>query len=419
MNKLHNIDSQMADLLIREIRRQQETITLIASENYAPRVVFEAQEGALSNKYAEGYPNRRYYSGCEIIDLIEQLAIDRCKSLFKANHANVQPHAGSQANMAVYLALLKPGETLMGMSLSAGGHLTHGHNVNFSGNIYNTVQYGLDSETECLNYSQIEQLAHQYKPKVIIAGASAYSRLIDFNKFSQIAKDIGAYLVADIAHIAGLIATGLHPSPVDVADVITSTTHKTLRGPRGAFILSQNQQLCDKIDKSIIPGSQGGPMMHTIAAKAVAFKLASELDFLEYQKQVLKNSSVLSETLKHLGYRIVSQITENHMFIVDLQSKGINGYEAERLLNEVGICVTRSCIPFDKQKPWLGSGIRLGTPAVTTRGMKEVSMQLLAELINEVLTYSDNLEVIKIVKEKVKELCKEYPLEDNPIALKY
>lgn len=410
MKNLQIIDSEIANLVVKEAKRQQDTLTLIASENYVPKEVMEAATGYLSNKYAEGYPGKRYYAGCEIVDLIEQLAIDRCKSLFNADYANVQPHAGSQANMAVYLALLKPGDTLLGMSLASGGHLTHGHNVNFSGTIYNSISYGVNKETECLEYDEIERLAHQHKPKVIVAGASAYARLIDFNKFAQIAKAVNAYLVADIAHIAGLVATSLHPSPVGIADCVTSTTHKTLRGPRGAFILA-NAQLGEIINKAIIPGSQGGPMMHTIASKAVAFQLAAQKDFKDYQVQVLANARALSEGLKQLGYRIVSQYTENHLFVLDLQSIGINGFEAEKALSNVGISSTRSCIPFDTQKPWLGSGIRFGTPAVTTRGMKEPQMQLLAELINEVLTQPDNLSVKKNVKEKVKSLCDQYPID--------
>ncbi len=403
-------DPLVAMLLESEKKRQQNTITLIASENYALGPVREAQASLLSNKYAEGYPGKRYYAGCSIADEIEMVAQERCKKLFKADYANMQPHAGSQANMAVYHALIKPGDTLLGMSLSSGGHLTHGHTVSFSGSFYNALQYGVDKETELIDYDQVEQLAERYKPKIIIAGASAYSQIVDFERFAKIAQTTGAYLVADIAHIAGLIATDLHPSPVGFADCITSTTHKTLRGPRGAFILARTEW-GESIDKAVMPGLQGGPMMHTIAAKAVAFELALQPEFKVYQKQVLTNAQALSKAFISRGYRIVSGGTENHLFTLDLTSKKITGLEAEKLLESVGITISRSTIPFDTQKPWIGSGIRLGTPAVTTRGMKEADMEHLAEIIDLVLSFPKESSIHKKAAADITALCAKYPLE--------
>ena len=403
-------DPLVAMLLDSEKKRQQNTITLIASENYASGAVREAQASLLSNKYAEGYPGKRYYAGCSIADEIEMVAQERCKKLFKADYANMQPHAGSQANMAVYHALIKPGDTLLGMSLSSGGHLTHGHTVSFSGSLYNALQYGVDKETELIDYNQVEQLAEKYKPKIIIAGASAYSQIVDFERFAKIAQATGAYLVADIAHIAGLIATDLHPSPVGLADCITSTTHKTLRGPRGAFILARTEW-ADSLDKAVMPGLQGGPMMHTIAAKAVAFELALQPEFKLYQKQVLTNAQALSKAFISRGYRIVSGGTENHLFTLDLTSKKITGLEAEKCLESIGITTSRSTIPFDTQKPWIGSGIRLGTPAVTTRGMKEADMENLAEIIDLLLSFPKESSVHKKAAASVTALCAKYPLE--------
>ncbi len=407
---LSHTDPFLATLLDAEKERQKNTLTLIASENYASPAVMQAQASLLSNKYAEGYPGKRYYAGCTIADKVENLAIERCKKLFKADYANMQPHAGSQANMAVYHALIKPGDTILGMSLSSGGHLTHGHTVSFSGSLYNAVQYGVDKETELLNYNTIEQLAHTHKPKIIIAGASAYSRIIDFEKFANIAQSVGAYLLADIAHIAGLVATDLHPSPVGFADCITSTTHKTLRGPRGAFILAKSH-LGESIDKALMPGLQGGPMMHTIAAKAAAFELALQPEFAIYQKQVLANAQALSKAFIARGYRIVSSGTENHLFTLDLTSKKVTGLQAEKILEVVGITTSRSTIPFDTQKPWIGSGIRLGTPAVTTRGMREIEMELLAEIIDSVLSAPEDANIQKKAAAKIKDLCIQYPLE--------
>ncbi len=409
----HTLSSQdplIALLLDSEKKRQQNTVTLIASENYASAAVREVQASWLSNKYAEGYPGKRYYAGCTIVDKVETLAIERCKKLFNADYANVQPHAGSQANMAVYHALIKPGDTLLGMSLSAGGHLTHGHEVSFSGSLYNAVQYDVDKETELINYGQIEELAHRYKPKIIIAGASAYSRIIDFKKFAKIARETGAYLVADIAHIAGLIATHLHPSPIGFADCITSTTHKTLRGPRGAFILAR-PELAARIDKALMPGLQGGPLMHIIAAKAVAFELALQPEFVVYQQQVLTNAQLLSSAFLSRGYRIVSGGTDNHLFTLDLRLKKITGLQAEKILESIGITTSRSSIPFDAQKPWIGSGIRLGTAAITTRGMKESEMELLAEIIDSVLSFPEDRQKHKNAATKTKDLCIKYRLE--------
>lgn len=404
MNTLSTVDPEIARIIEQEQARQTEEINLIASENYTHPAILQVMGSVLTNKYAEGYPGKRYYGGCKFVDEAEMLAIERCKQLFNAEHANVQAHAGSQANMAVYTAILKPGDTIMGMSLAAGGHLTHGHNVNFSGNLYNTIQYGVDRETEQINYTHLEQLAHEHKPKLIIAGASAYSRFIDFERFSSIAKSIGAYFMADIAHIAGLVATGLHPSPITHADFVTSTTHKTLRGPRGGLVMCKTE-FKDICDRAIMPGIQGGPFMHTIAAKAVAFKLAQQPEFKEYQAQVIKNAQAMVCTFKNLGYRIVTGNTDNHLFIVDLRSKKITGREAEAILESIGINVSRSCIPFDPEKPWITSGIRIGTPAITTRGFNTEQAQTLVYLIDEVLTHSTNQTKLAAIKKRVKQLA--------------
>ena len=369
----------------------------------------QATGSIMTNKYAEGYPGKRYYAGCEFVDEAEKLAIERCKQLFGVEHANVQPHAGSQANMAVYFATLKPGDTIMGKSLAEGGHLTHGHHVNFSGQLYNRVQYKVNPETELLDFNEIEQLAQEHKPKIIIAGASAYSRTIDFAKFAEIAKSVGAYLMCDIAHIAGLIAAKQHPSPVGHADFITSTTHKTLRGPRGGLIMT-NAEHAQIIDKSIMPGMQGGPFMHSIAAKAVAFHEALQPDFVEYQKQIIKNAQVMAETLQDLGYRIVAGGTDNHLFIVDLRSKNLNGKIAEMALGKAGITISRSCVPFDTAKPWITSGIRIGTPAITTRGMLEKDVIEIAHLIDEVLINHDSDAQLAIIRERVKKVCQQFPI---------
>ncbi len=409
MKNLKQEDIEIFNLIEKEKQRQQTEINLIASENYVDEAVLQVTGSVLTNKYAEGYPGKRYYAGCQYVDEVENLAIARCKELFKVEHANVQPHSGSQANMAAYFAVLQPGDTIMGMKLSEGGHLTHGHNVSFSGKFYKPVSYGVDPQTEQLDYDAIEKLAEQHKPKIIVVGASAYSRTIDFEKFAKIAKNVGAYLMADIAHIAGLIAADLHPSPNKSADFITSTTHKTLRGPRGGLIMCKNE-FAQQIDKAVMPGIQGGPFMHIIAAKAVAFKLALQKDFIEYQKQIIKNAKKMAETFANLGYRIVSGRTDNHLFIIDLRSKKLTGKVAEEILQKVGIYVNRNTIPYDPEKPAITSGIRIGTPAITTRGMKEQEAQEIANLIHEALENKDNAQKLESIKRKNHELCKKFPI---------
>ncbi|HSC25115.1 MAG TPA: serine hydroxymethyltransferase [Candidatus Babeliales bacterium] len=406
---LYITDPRIYQLIESEKRRQEETINLIASENYVSAAVMEATASVLTNKYAEGYPEKRYYPGCTVIDKVELLAIDRCKQLFHAEHANVQPHSGSQANMAVYFSLLKPGDTILGMSLSSGGHLTHGHNVNFSGTLFKSVQYTVSPETELLDYNAIEQLAHEHMPRLIVSGASAYSRIIDFERLAGIAKDVNALLLADIAHIAGLVAAGLHPSPINYADFTTSTTHKTLRGPRGGLIMTSAAHAA-KIDRAIMPGMQGGPLMNTIAAKAVAFNEALQPSFIDYQKQIISNAQAMADELIILGYRIVAGGTDNHLFIVDIRSKNITGLKAEIALEKAGITVTRSCIPFDTEKPWITSGIRLGTPAITTRGMHAVTARQIAHLIDDAIRHHDNDVVLNAIKVKVRALCTEFPI---------
>lgn len=409
MKNLYSTDPIISDLIQRELVREESELNLIASENYTPQAILEATGSILTNKYAEGYPGKRYYGGCHVVDQVEQLAIDRCKELFKAEHANVQPHAGSQANMAAYAAFLKPGDTIMGMSLAAGGHLTHGHNVNFSGTIYKSIQYGVNRETEQLDYDEIERLAHEHKPKLIVAGASAYSRFIDFERFAQIAKNVGAYFMADIAHIAGPIAAKLHPTPIPVADCVTSTTHKTLRGPRGGVVMTKATYK-DTLDRAIIPGLQGGPLLHVIAAKATCFKLAQEQDFVSYQKQVLTNAKTLASNFAEKGYRIVAGGTDNHLFILDLRTHSITGRTAEVALEKAGIAISRSCIPFDPEKPWITSGIRLGTPAVTTRGMQEREMAIIANYVDEVLRHASNDSFLANIRLEVEKLCKQFPI---------
>lgn len=405
-------DPQIFQMIKREEQRQDDTINLIASENYASSAVMAATGSVLTNKYAEGYAGKRYYPGCAVIDEVEILAIDRCKQLFHAEHVNVQPHSGSQANMGVYFSILQPGDTILGMSLSSGGHLTHGHGVNFSGTLFNSVQYTVDRETELLDYNAIEQLAQECRPKLIISGASAYSRIIDFERLAKIAQSVNALLLADIAHIAGLVAAGLHPSPIDYADFTTSTTHKTLRGPRGGLIMT-SAAYGAKIDKAIMPGMQGGPLMNTIAAKAVAFHEALQPSFIEYQKQIINNAASMADEMMLLGYRIVAGGTDNHLFIVDLRSKNITGLKAEIALEKAGITVTRSCIPFDPEKPWITSGIRLGTPAITTRGMNVETSQQIAHLIDDVIRHHDNDVVLAAIKVKVRALCAEFPIDRN------
>ncbi|MCS7243678.1 MAG: serine hydroxymethyltransferase [Candidatus Calescibacterium sp.] len=403
---LMDVDSEIFELIKLETQRQSQGVNLIASENYAYRAVLEAMGTSLSNKYAEGYPGKRYYSGCQYIDRIENIAIDRLKSLYKAEHVNVQPHSGAQANMAVYFAFLKPGDTILTMSLNCGGHLTHGSPVNFSGQIYNVIHYGVSRVNELIDYDEVRDLALRYRPKIIVAGASSYPRVIDSKIFGEIAKEVGSFFMFDMAHYAGLIAAGVYPSPVPFADFVTSTTHKTLRGPRGGIVLCKKEYAKD-IDKSVFPGVQGGPLMHVIAAKAVAFKLAQTEDFVEYQKQVVKNSKVFAQTLQEEGFRIVSGGTDSHMFLVDLRGTALTGKEAEEILNEVEIYVNKNVIPFDPQPPRITSGIRIGTAAITTRGFKEEHVVELARLVSMVLKDVSKKEY---VSKKVKEISSSFPV---------
>ena len=399
-------DPQIMEVLDRELTRQRSGIELIASENFVSRAVMETMGSVLTNKYAEGYPGKRYYGGCEEVDVAENLAIERLKSLFGAEHANVQPHSGSGANFAVYQAVLEPGDIVMGMALPHGGHLTHGSPVNQSGRLYEFVSYGVDKQTEKIDYEEVERIAKEYKPKLIVAGASAYSREIDFEKFRKIADSVGAYLMVDMAHIAGLVAAGLHGNPCIYADFVTTTTHKTLRGPRGGAILCKSQY-AKIIDKAIFPGSQGGPLMHIIAAKAVCFKEASTDEFKNYQKQTIANAKALAEALSDRGFRIVSGGTDNHMMLLDLRSKNVNGKDAEKRLDAIGITVNKNTIPFDPESPFVTSGIRLGTPAVTTRGMKENDMASIAEIIKNAI---EGVVEDSSLKCDVKALCEKFPL---------
>ncbi|HHA6221356.1 TPA: serine hydroxymethyltransferase [Staphylococcus aureus] len=410
MSYITKQDKVIAEAIEREFQRQNSNIELIASENFVSEAVMEAQGSVLTNKYAEGYPGRRYYGGCEFVDVTESIAIDRAKALFGAEHVNVQPHSGSQANMAVYLVALEMGDTVLGMNLSHGGHLTHGAPVNFSGKFYNFVEYGVDKDTERINYDEVRKLALEHKPKLIVAGASAYSRTIDFKKFKEIADEVNAKLMVDMAHIAGLVAVGLHPNPVEYADFVTTTTHKTLRGPRGGMILCKEEYKKD-IDKTIFPGIQGGPLEHVIAAKAVAFGEALENNFKMYQQQVVKNAKVLAETLINEGFRIVSGGTDNHLVAVDVKgSIGLTGKEAEETLDSVGITCNKNTIPFDQEKPFVTSGIRLGTPAATTRGFDEKAFEEVAKIISLALKNSKDEEKLQQAKERVAKLTAEYPL---------
>lgn len=409
MKTLLKIDPEVAYLIRSEIERLQNTLQLIASENYTSKAVLEAQGSVMTQKYAEGYPGNRYYAGCRYVDEVENLAIDRAKKLFKAEHANVQPHSGTQANMAVYFAILQEGDTILSMDRNCGGHLSHGSPVNFSGRFYKVVCYHVKKDTEIIDYDEVAQLAEQYRPKLIIAGASAYPRVIDFSMFKKIADSVGAYLLVDMAHIAGLIAANVHPSPIPYADFVTSTTHKTLRGPRSGFILCK-EKYGKLIDKMVFPGIQGGPLMHVIAAKAVAFKEAMEPSFVDYQKQVVRNAKALAESLIKLGYRIVSGGTDTHLLLVDLQPKGITGKEAETVLESAGIIVNKNSIPYDPLKPAITSGIRLGTPSVTTRGMKESEMEIIAELIDDALKNRENTAALANIAQKVKQLCDRFPI---------
>ncbi|HDX7623976.1 TPA: serine hydroxymethyltransferase [Staphylococcus aureus] len=410
MSYITKQDKVIAEAIEREFQRQNSNIELIASENFVSEAVMEAQGSVLTNKYAEGYPGRRYYGGCEFVDVTESIAINRAKALFGAEHVNVQPHSGSQANMAVYLVALEMGDTVLGMNLSHGGHLTHGAPVNFSGKFYNFVEYGVDKDTERINYDEVRKLALEHKPKLIVAGASAYSRTIDFKKFKEIADEVNAKLMVDMAHIAGLVAAGLHPNPVEYADFVTTTTHKTLRGPRGGMILCKEEYKKD-IDKTIFPGIQGGPLEHVIAAKAVAFGEALENNFKTYQQQVVKNAKVLAEALINEGFRIVSGGTDNHLVAVDVKgSIGLTGKEAEETLDSVGITCNKNTIPFDQEKPFVTSGIRLGTPAATTRGFDEKAFEEVAKIIILALKNSKDEEKLQQAKERVAKLTAEYPL---------
>lgn len=401
-------DREIYEAVMNEVNRQRNKIELIASENFVSETVMEANGTPLTNKYAEGYPGKRYYGGCEFVDVAENLAIERAKELFGAKFANVQAHSGAQANMAVFFALLTPGDTVLSMSLAHGGHLSHGSPVNMSGKYFNIVPYGVTEDTNTIDYDEVRKLALEHKPKLILAGASAYPRVIDFEKFAEIAKEVGAYFMVDMAHIAGLVAAGCHPSPMPYADVVTTTTHKTLRGPRGGLILTNDEELAKKFNKAIFPGIQGGPLMHTIAAKAVCFKEALSPEFKTYQQQVAKNAKALAEGLISEGFKLVSGGTDNHLMLVDLTETGVTGKEAEKLLDEVGITVNKNAIPFDTKSPFITSGIRIGTPATTSRGFKEEDMAEIAKLIKLTLTDFENSQ--EEIRARVKALCDKYPL---------
>lgn len=409
LKNLRQVDPEVAAAIERELARQQNTLELISSENFTSLAVLEAQGTVLTNKYAEGYPGKRYYGGCEFVDEVENLAIERAKQLFGADHANVQPHAGSQANMAAYFALLKPGDTVLGLDLSHGGHLTHGSVVNFSGILYKFVPYGVSRLDEKLDYNEVLDLAKKHRPQLIVTGATAYSRLIDFKAFQKIAEEVGAKLMVDMAHIAGLVATGVHSNPVPYAEVVTTTTHKTLRGPRSGMILCKDEWK-DPIDKAVFPGLQGGPLMQVIAAKAVALKEAMTEEFKVYQKQVVKNAQALAKAIEEKGLRIVSGGTDTHLFLVDLTNFKLTGLEAQEMLDRAGITVNKNTIPFDKESPFVTSGIRVGTPAVTTRGMKEKEMEEIGELMVSILKSRGDEGAVKKVKKQVQEICQAFPL---------
>ena len=404
---LVKVDEEIYSLVEKELEREQDAIELIASENFASEAVMEAMGSYLTNKYAEGYPSKRYYGGCQVVDEVEELARERAKKLFGAEHANVQPHSGSQANMAVYFTILQPGDTVLGMNLSHGGHLTHGSAVNFSGRLYNFVSYGVNKKTERIDYEEVRRLALEYKPKLIVAGASAYSRIIDFKKLKEICDEVEAYFMVDMAHIAGLVATGAHPSPVPYADFVTSTTHKTLRGPRGGLILCK-EKYAKALDKNIFPGIQGGPLMHTIAAKAVCFKEALQPEFKEYIDRVVKNCKVLAEELVKYDFKLVSNGSDNHLILIDLNNKDITGKDAEKRLDSIGITVNKNTVPNETKSPFVTSGIRIGTAAVTTRGFDEEDMKEVAALINDAIENKD--EDLSSLKNRVKALCCKHPL---------
>ncbi len=413
LKNLDVVDTEIQEAINKELSRQRDKLEMIASENIVSKAVMQAQGSVLTNKYAEGYPGKRYYGGCEYVDVVEQLAIDRAKKLFGAEYANVQPHSGAQANTAVYFALLQPGDTILGMNLTDGGHLTHGSPVNISGKYFKIIPYGVDKETERIDYDELERLAKEHQPKLIVGGASAYSRVIDFERMAQIAKSVGAYFMVDMAHIAGLVAAGLHPSPVPYADVVTTTTHKTLRGPRGGLILCRDAEFGKQFNKAIFPGIQGGPLMHVVAAKAVAFKEALSDEFKVYQQQVLDNTKALADELVKKGFRIVSGGTDNHLMLVDLRSKNITGKEAQFLLDEIGITANRNTIPFEPLSPFVTSGIRLGTPALTTRGLKEEDIREVADIIADVIENREDSAVIETTKAKVQAICKKFPLYEE------
>lgn len=409
MTELKKTDPEIYNAIVKEMEREREKIVLIASENYASRAVLEAQGSVLTNKYAEGYPNKRYYGGCEYADVVESLAIERAKKLFGVEHVNVQPHSGTQANMAVYFSVLKPKDKILGLSLSHGGHLSHGVQVNFSGMLYKTYSYGVDKKTGLIDYDEVRKLAKKHKPKILLAGASAYSRTIDFKALSGTAKEVGAYFLADIAHIAGLVATGNHPSPVPYADFVTTTTHKTLRGPRGGMVMCR-AEYAKAIDKMIFPGLQGGPLMHVVAAKAVALKEAMMPEFKRYQLQIIRNARELSEALLSRGFNIISGGTDTHLMLIDLTGKNITGKEAESALDLAGLTVNKNSIPHDTLPATITSGIRIGTPIVTSRNMKEHEMVIIADLISRVINEPHNITVINQVRDRVKELCRKFPV---------
>jgi glycine hydroxymethyltransferase len=408
-DELKKADPEVYEAIEKEAEREQDKILLIASENYASPAVLEAQGSVFTNKYAEGYPGKRYYGGCEYADVVENLAMERARELFGAEHVNVQPHSGSQANMAVYFSVLKPGDTIMGMNLNHGGHLSHGSYVNFSGRLYNNVPYGVSRDSGFIDHEEVRRLAREHKPRMIVVGASAYSRTLDFEAFADIAKEVGAYLMADIAHIAGLVAAGIHPSPVPHADFVTSTTHKTMRGPRGGMIMCK-EKYARAVDKEIFPGIQGGPLVHVIAAKAVAFREALGPGFREYQAAVVRNAQMLAVKLQQRGFRIFSGGTDNHLMLIDLSNKGITGKEAEEALDRAGITVNKNSIPYDERPAAVTSGMRLGTPCVTTRGMAEAEMAEIAEIIDEVLRHTGDERRIRGLRERVGDLCRRFPL---------
>jgi glycine hydroxymethyltransferase len=409
---LDAVDADIANLLRDEARRQATGLELIPSENLVSEAVLEAMGSIFTNKYAEGYPGKRYYGGCEYADKVEQLAIDRAKELFGADHANVQAHSGTSANVAVYMALLQPGDTVLGMALSHGGHLTHGHPLNFSGRMYKFTEYHVRRDTEQIDYAEIEELAHQHKPKMIVAGASAYSRIIDFERIAKVAKSVDALFFVDMAHIAGLVAAGVHPSPVPHADVVSTTTHKTLRGPRGGLVLCR-AALAKEIDKLTFPGTQGGPLVHTIAAKAVCLKEAMEPSFKEYQKQIVANAKAMADAISKRGFRVVAGGTDNHVFLIEVHSRGITGKDAEQALDRAGITVNKNSIPFDPLPPMKAGGIRLGSPSITTRGMKEPEMELIAGWIAEILTNIGKPEIEQKVRKQVAELAARFPIYES------